>query len=165
MSDVLLVVNASPLIFLGNADRLDLLHILGAGRIIVPEPVLDEVIAGGHTDKAARAISDATWIEKQPPPPIPESVVAWEIGKGESSVIATALHMPGARVVIDDLNGRKCALAHDLDVVGTLGVVIAAHRQGRIDDPRAVLLELRTAGMWLSDTVIARALRIAGIKS
>jgi len=80
-------------------------------------------------------------------------------------VIATALHEPGARVVIDDLNGRKCALAHELDVVGTLGVVIAAHRQGRIDDPRAVLLELRTAGMWLSDAVIARVLRTAGIKS
>lgn len=113
----------------------------------------------------ARALSDATWIEKQSASPIPESVVAWEIGKGESSVIATALHLTGARVVIDDLNGRKCALAHDLDVVGTLGVVITAHRQGRIEDPRVVLMELRAAGMWLSDAVIARALRIAASKS
>jgi predicted nucleic acid-binding protein len=165
MPDALLVVNASPLIFLANAGHLELLHTLGASRIIVPEPVCDEVMSGGYTDKAARAISDATWLEKRPSPSIPESVVAWEIGKGESSVIATALHAPGARVVIDDLSGRRCALAHELDVVGTLGVVIAAHRQGRIDDPRAVLLELRTAGMWLSDAVIARALRIAGIKS
>jgi predicted nucleic acid-binding protein len=165
MPDTLLVVDASPLIFLGNAGHLELLHTLGAGRIIVPEPVFDEVMSGGYSDRAARVISDATWLEKRPSPSIPESVVAWEIGKGESSVIATALHAPGARVVIDDLSGRRCALAHELDVVGTLGVVIAAHRQGRIDDPRAVLLELRTAGMWLSDAVIARALRIAGIKS
>lgn len=57
------------------------------------------------------------------------------------------------------------ALAHDLPVSGTLGVVIEAYRQGRIDDPRLVLLELRAAGMWLSDGVIARALRIAGIDS
>ena len=165
MSDALVVVNASPLIFLGNAGRLELLHALGATPIIVPEAVFNEVIAGGHTDKAAQAISDAGWIEKRVAPSIPESVVAWEIGKGESSVIATALPVPGARVVVDDLNGRKCALAHGLGVVGTLGVVIAAHRQGRIDDPRAVLLELRTAGMWLSDAVIAQALRIAGIES
>jgi predicted nucleic acid-binding protein len=165
MPDALLVVNASPLIFLGNAGHLELLRTLGATLIIVPEPVFDEVMSGGYTDKAASVISDATWLEKRPSPSIPESVVAWEIGKGESSVIATALHEPGARVVIDDLNGRKCALAHELDVVGTLGVVIAAHRQGRIDDPRAVLLELRTAGMWLSDAVIARVLRTAGIKS
>lgn len=165
MSDAPVVVNASPLIFLGNAGRLELLHTLGAERIIVPGPVFDEVIAGGHTDKAAHALSSATWIEKRAAPPIPESVVAWEIGKGESSVIATALHTPGARVVIDDLNGRKCALAHNLHVVGTLGVVIAAHRQGQIDDPRAVLMELRAAGMWLSDAAIARALRVGGIKS
>lgn len=78
-------------------------------------------------------------------------------------MIATALHEPGARVVIDDLNGRKCGLAHGLRVIGTLGVVIAAYRHGHIRDPRAVLLELRSAGMWLSDAVIARALRVAGI--
>ncbi len=89
-------------------------------------------MSGGYTDKAGKVISDATWLEKRPSPSIPESVVGWEIGKGESSVVATALHEPSARVVIDD--------------------------------PRAVLLELRTAGMWLSDAVIARVLRTAGIK-
>jgi hypothetical protein len=40
MPDALLVVNASPLIFLGNAGHLELLHTLGASRIIVPEPVV-----------------------------------------------------------------------------------------------------------------------------
>jgi predicted nucleic acid-binding protein len=164
MPDVL-IVNASPLIFLGNADRLELLDTLGANRIIVPEPVFDEVISGGHTDKAAKALSEAAWLEKRPGPSFPESVVAWDLGMGESSVIATALQVPGARVIIDDLNGRKCGLAHGLGVVGTVGVVITAHRRGRIEDPRAVLLELRAAGMWLSDAVIARALHIAGIES
>jgi len=164
MPDVL-VVNASPLIFLGNAGRLDLLRVLGAPRVVVPQPVFDEVIYGGHTDKAARALSDAPWLEQGPSPSVPDSITAWEIGKGESSVIATALQESDARVVIDDMNGRKCALSHGLSVSGTLGVVIAAYRQGRIDDPRLVLLELRSAGMWLSDAVIARALRIAGIHS
>jgi predicted nucleic acid-binding protein len=41
MPDVL-IVNASPLIFLGNAGRIDLLRSTGAGRVIVPEPVFDE---------------------------------------------------------------------------------------------------------------------------
>lgn len=164
MPDVL-IVNASPLIFLGNAGRIDLLRATGASRIIVPEPVFDEVISGGHADKAARAVSEAAWLEKRSSPAIPESVVAWDLGAGESSVIATALQMAGAHVVIDDLNGRKCSLALGLSVVGTLGVIITAHRQGRLADPRSVLLELRAAGMWLSDAVIARALRIAGIES
>lgn len=164
MPDVL-IVNASPLIFLGNAGRIDLLRAIGANRIIVPEPVFDEVTAGGHADKAARAVSAAAWLEKRASPAVPESVVAWDLGAGESSVIATALQMPGAHVVIDDLSGRKCGLALGIGVVGTLGVIIGAHRRGRVADPRAVLLELRAAGMWLSDGIIARALHIAGIES
>ena len=46
-----------------------------------------------------------------------------------------------------------------LNPIGTLGIVIAAHRRGRIENPRKVLLDLRASGMWLSDTVIERALR------
>lgn len=99
MSDVL-VVNASPLIFLGNAGRLDLLRVLGATRVVVPQPVFDEVIYGGYTDKAARALSDTPWLEQRPSPSVPDSITAWEIGKGESSVIATALQESDTRVVI-----------------------------------------------------------------
>ena len=164
MPDVL-VVNASPLIFLGNAGRIDLLRATGAGRIIVPEPVFDEVTSGGHADAAAKAIAEAAWLEKGRAPEIPASVIAWDLGAGESSVIAMALQLPGAYAVIDDLSGRKCGLALGIGVIGTLGVIVAAHRRGALTDPRAVLLELRSAGMWLSDAIIARALRIAGIES
>lgn len=161
----LLVVNASPLIFLGNADRIDLLRTTGADRIIVPEPVIDEVIAGGHTDKAAHVVSNTAWLEKLPAPAVSDAVRSWDLGPGESSVLAVALQLPGAGVVIDDLNGRRCGLALGVPVIGTLGIVIGACRQGHLADPRAVLLELRSAGMWLSDAVITRALRIAGLES
>lgn len=160
-----LIVNASPLIFLGNANRLDLLRSTGASRVLVPQPVFDEVTSAGHADVAAKTIAEALWLERVASSAIPASVVAWDLGPGESSVIALAVQMPGAYAVIDDLNGRKCALALGVSVVGTLGLVIAAHRRGAISDAKTVLLELRSAGMWLSDAVIARALRIAGIES
>jgi len=160
-----LIVNASPLIFLGNAGRLDLLRTIGANRIVVPEPVFDEVIAGGHSDTAAAAVSEAAWLERRASPATPASVASWDLGPGESAVIALAVHTPGARVIIDDLSGRRCSLAHGIDTVGTLGVIITAHRHGRLPNPREVLLELRAAGMWLSDEVIARTLTIAGIES
>lgn len=161
MSDTL-VVNASPLIFLGNAGRLDLLRATGASRIIVPQAVFDEVTATQHSDRAAVALAD--WIERVAPIDLPPTITEWDLGSGESAVIAVALQITGSRPVIDDLAGRRCALALGLDVTGTLGVVISAYRRGHIEDPRPVLLELRAAGMWLSDVVIEGALRLAAGK-
>lgn len=156
----LLVVNASPLVFLGNAGRLEVLRQVGATRILVPEPVYGEVTHEGHADRAAQVVAQATWIERLPPPEVPARLVAWDLGQGESAVIATALQYPNAAAVIDDLAGRRCALALGLPVVGTIGLVIAAHRRGHVTDPRALILELRAHGMWLADSVIERALRL-----
>jgi predicted nucleic acid-binding protein len=163
MSDAL-IVNASPLIFLGNAGRLDLLRTADTTRIIVPHEVVDEVMATEHDDRASRALAETEWIERTAAIDIPPSIIEWDLGPGESAVIAVALATPGVRPVIDDLLGRRCALALGLNVMGTLGVVIAAYRRGQIDDLRQVILELRTAGMWLSDAIVDRALRLADRK-
>ena len=158
-----LVVNASPLIFLGNVGRLELLRMVGAARVLTPEAVHSEVAGSKHADLAARTLSNAPWIERFAVVEVPSSVVEWDLGPGESAVIAAALQVPGAAAVIDDLSGRKCALSLGLDVMGTLGVVNAAHRRGHVADPRALLMDLRASGMWLSDAVIERALRLAGL--
>jgi predicted nucleic acid-binding protein len=160
-----LVVNASPLIFLGNANRLDLLRATGAARIIVPQAVFDEVTATQHSDRAAVALAEWDWIERAAPIDLPPTITEWDLGVGESAVIAVALLISGSRPVIDDLAGRRCALAVGLDVMGTLGIVIAAYRRGEVEDARKVLLDLRASGMWLSDGVIESALRLAAAKN
>lgn len=156
-----LVINASPLIFLGNAGQLELLRAGGATRFVVPSSVLDEVTR--HADQAARSVAEAGWIERAPAVSIPAEITAWDLGPGESAVIATCLILEGGRPVLDDLAGRKCARAFGLRVIGTVGLVIAAYRLGHIDDARKALLDLRAAGMWISDAVIDQALRLAGL--
>ncbi|HEX3110887.1 MAG TPA: DUF3368 domain-containing protein [Thermoanaerobaculia bacterium] len=162
MHDVL-VVNASPLIFLGNAGRVDLLNQIGATQIIVPQSVFDEVTAASHEDRASRAVAEAEWLVRLSPSPPPSTVVEWDLGAGESDVISACIQIGGASPVIDDLAGRKCALALGLRPIGTLGIVIRAYRCGTISDPRQLLLDLRSAGMWLSDAVLEHALRLAGV--
>lgn len=158
-----LVVNESPLIFLGNAARLDLLRMTGRIRVLVPDRVAAEIECADPSDPARSAFQRAEWIERCESPTVPPSVADWDLGAGESAVLATALREPHAWAVIDDLQGRKCARAHGLVVIGTVGLVLAAHRRGEVPDPRGLLLQLRDAGMWLSDRVIERALRAAGI--
>jgi predicted nucleic acid-binding protein len=47
-------------------------------------------------------------------------------------------------------------------VRGTLGIVLAARRKGRIPAARPVLLRLREAGMYLSDSILERSLARVG---
>jgi predicted nucleic acid-binding protein len=162
MHDVL-VVNASPLIFLGNAGRVDLLNQIGATKIMVPQSVFDEVTTASHEDRASRAVAEAEWLVRVAPSPPPSAIVEWDLGAGESDVIAACIQIGRATPVIDDLAGRKCALSLGLPPIGTLGVVIRAYRRGSISDPRKLLLDLRSAGMWLSDAVVEHALRLAGV--
>jgi len=129
------IVNASPLVFLGNAGRLDLLQSLGGGRIAVPSVVAREVTETHHHDRARAVVAAATWIERIEPVDVPESVVRWGLDRGEAQVVAMGLANPGALLVIDDLAGRKCAIAHRLDVIGTrrwrCGCYAAARRSRR----------------------------------
>lgn len=163
MADVF-VVNASPLVFLGNAGRLELLRSGRPSRVIVPDAVHREVVGSRYRDRASGELASADWIERIGPTPIPTRVIAWDLDPGESEVIALALETQDAVAVLDDLAGRKCALALGLRVVGTLGIVIAAAKRGQLSDARSTILALRASGMWLSDATIARALKIAGLE-
>jgi hypothetical protein len=66
------------------------------------------------------------------------------------------------RAIIDDLSGRRCAEAHGVPLRGTLGTVLLAKMRGKIPSARAVLAELRAAGMYLSDRVVGAALAEIG---
>lgn len=152
-------VNASPLIFLTAAGLLDLLRI-EAPSILVPEAVWREV--SFQEDGTLQALLRQPWLRQIGDPTIPRSLLEWDLGQGESSVLAFALAHPGTSVVIDDLAARRCADAMGLELTGTLGLVLRAKQRGAISNAREVLLHLRSRGMYLSDTVLTKALARVG---
>lgn len=154
------VVNASPLIFLAKAELLDLL-LVEAPEIVVPMPVRSEVVAKTDAAPLTRSLAAAAFLRQVEAPPVPELVSGWDLGPGESAVLAWAMAHPGSSVILDDLPARRCALAQKLELTGTLGLVLRAHRRGVIRDPRATIERLRSFGMWLSDSVVERALALA----
>lgn len=98
------IVNASPVIYLSRTRYLDLLQ-LAAPEISIPQQVAEEIQARGPEDPAARAITETPWIREVDVPKVPAEVLAWDLGPGESAVIAWALRHPGCLAVIDDLEG------------------------------------------------------------
>jgi predicted nucleic acid-binding protein len=155
------VTNASPIIYLARANLFDLLH-LAAPEVLVPVAVAEEILVRGPHDPGARALSDTLWLRTVDVPDIPRSVVAWDLGPGESAVIAWALAHPGCLAVIDDLEGRRCAETHRIRLRGTLGLILRAKRQGVIPEARPVLQTLRAAGMYLSTQLLDMALAEVG---
>jgi len=154
-------VNASPLILLGKADRLGLLGAL-ADQIAVPRAVADEVGAkpdGGATLQAINAVASFVVVENGAVPP---EILVWDLGAGETQVIAHALAHKTERVVIDDLQARRCANAMGLGIIGTLGIVGRAKAAGLIDQAEPVVRRLRQTGLYISDELVQRLLREVG---
>lgn len=157
----ILVVNASPLIHLAEAGRLDLLRDAGA-NIWVPEPVAREIRAFGVEDLTARALAELAWLSVRPAPAVSEDIMTWDLGPGESSVLALARANPGSVAVMDDLAARRCAQALGIALRGTVGLVLLAKRVGRISSARPVIETLRERGMFLSDALVEEALSLVG---
>jgi predicted nucleic acid-binding protein len=155
------VVNASPLIFLSRAGLINLLQLVSS-EVIVPEAVAIEIEVRGESDPTAQALAKTSWLVVTQTPPIPPQIQAWDLGPGESAVLAWAHTHVGSEAIIDDLAGRRCAAAFNIPVRGTLGLVLIAKQRGHISSARQLLYQLRQAGMYLSDQVLKEALAKVG---
>lgn len=155
------VVNASPLIFLSRAGLIDLLQLVSP-EVIVPEAVAFEIGVRGESDPVARTLANTSWLVVTQTPPVPPRIQAWDLGQGESAVLAWAHMHEGCEAILDDLAGRRCAAAFNIPVRGTLGLVLIAKQRGHISSARDLLYQLRRAGMYLSDRVLNEALTRVG---
>jgi predicted nucleic acid-binding protein len=83
------------------------------------------------------------------------------LGAGESQVIA---HCIGRSrwAVLDDLAARRCAAAHNVRTIGTLGVILRAKQLQQIERARPVVDALRVAGMFLDDKFMNDVLALVG---
>lgn len=108
MGEKIAVVNASPLIFLARADLLDILR-GSADVVMAPTAVADEIRRRGPTDPTARAMDASSWLQVLHAPALPPEIQAWDLGPGESAVLAVVLSakrkgkIPSARIVIERL--------------------------------------------------------------
>ena len=155
------VADASPLIYLARTQSLHLLQ-LAAPEVFIPRAVALEIEARGPADPAARALSITPWLRQVETPRIPNEILVWDLGAGESAVLAWALAHPDSIAVLDDLGGRRCAETLGIRLRGTLGLVLRARRRNLIAEARPVLEALRAAGMYLSDKTIDTALAEIG---
>jgi predicted nucleic acid-binding protein len=93
---------------------------------------------------------------------IPDVIREWDLGPGESAVLAYALNNPGTPAILDDLAGRRCAETLGLPLRGTVGLVLRAKQSGAISSALETFALLKSNGMYLSDHVINQVLGLVG---
>ena len=81
-------------------------------------------------------------------------------------------HLPGSKsvylfleftiVIIDELKARRYAQQIGLQVTGTIDVLLLAKEQGLINAIQPPIMELQVHGLYLSSTLIDKALQLAG---
>ncbi len=155
------VVNASPLIFLSRGGHFDLLRTY-AEMVLVPSAVVQEISARGPHDPTVQSIRSAAWLKVVDDVAIPASVLSWGLGAGESAVLSLALSGTGRMVLLDDMAGRRCAVAHEIPLIGTLGLVLEAKKSCHLAYARPVLEDLLRGGMYLRRSVLDAALALVG---
>ena len=157
------ILNASPIIVLAKAGHLALLDATPA-QILIPRQVASEITAGPPGDPA-RAALESGWGRIVTCSRVPESVLEWGLGPGEASVVALAMEQEGARALLDDAQARRCAQAHGVSVLGTLGAIVRAKKAGSIESAAKVIEDLRRSGLYLDDKIVTAAVVAAGEES
>ncbi|MBI5050653.1 MAG: DUF3368 domain-containing protein [Nitrospirae bacterium] len=150
-----IVANTSPLICLIKSGLSELLPAL-FNEIVVPDKVHQEITAKGEIN-----LLSMKYLKQVGNIVIPTTVAAWDLGKGESAVLAYALANPNFWAVIDDREARRCAVSLGCRYTGTIGVILLAKRRGIITSVKESLSKLQNAGLWLSEAFIKEVCRKA----
>jgi predicted nucleic acid-binding protein len=160
MNSTKLVVNASPIISLAQIGYADLLLRL-TSQLVIPKGVFEEITAYRMDDEAVLWMRDKkrSLIHQVE---IPTKISEWNLGKGESEVIAFAYQQKEYVVSIDDRAAKRCAESFDIKVRGTIALIIDAKRKQFIFEATPLLLKLKANGFRISSAVFDEALKLAG---
>lgn len=159
----LIVADSSPLIVFARSDLLPILRQV-VGEIVVPQTVYEEctgdmykpgakIIAGAYQAGLLTVHHDSLVVALSTNMPM--------LDKGEIAAISLAIEL-SEPILMDERLGRQAAAAHDLSVIGSASILIAAKRKGLIAAVQPVLLTWQSFGYFLSPALIATVLERAG---
>jgi predicted nucleic acid-binding protein len=159
------VSNTSPLLNLAIIGRLSLLE-EQFSEVLIPPAVLrelrpEEALPGSELLAQALRVG---WLRATALTSQDVANVLWRtLDEGEAEAIALALQLGADRVLLDERDGRRAALAAGLRPVGALGVLLRAKRDGAIPSLRQDLDRLRELAAFRIAAELERdLLRAAG---
>jgi uncharacterized protein len=153
------ISNTTPLISLLKIGKLSLLHEI-YGEIIVPNGVFDE-LEDGKSKPYYQNISKLDWIKISSISNRDSFTYFFDLDKGEAEVLILAHEMNADLVLIDEIMARRYAKILQLNLSGTIGVLLKAKEKKIIPSVKDLIMELVSKGTWFDKTIINKALEMA----
>jgi len=157
----IVIADAGPLIALARLRQLELLTQVFA-QVLVTEEVFAECTCRPDFSEAQPilAATQNQLIQRCTAPKL-HVELALQVDVGEASAIAAAAQW-GCGVLMDDKAGRRMARNFGVASIGTVGVLVLAKQQNRINCIKPLLEQLTQSGYFLGDKLIASALAAVG---
>jgi predicted nucleic acid-binding protein len=156
---MLVIADTSALLALAACDALALLDQLFKG-VRVPPTVLQECTVRGKAEaERLETYLRGRVIEVD----LRDFVIAVAgLGQGELEAMALYKHMKADRLLVDDQRARRVARLNEIEVIGSLGVLLRAKESGLISEIRPLVIVIQAAGVYYDERLVAEALRLAG---
>ena len=162
----IVVADTGPLIALGRAECLKLLHDLYQD-ILIPPAVHDELRLGSGRPGAMQSVEafEQGWLQVREPSAgsaqaLSELMLVLDPGEAEAILLAEEVNC--RFLLIDERKGRAIASRRGVPVVGIAGVLLAAKKRGLIDAVVPILKNLEQAGYRMSAGLTKEIARLAG---
>ena len=162
MNNLVVVSNSTPIILLQKIGQLELFQKLYS-KIYIAKAVYREVIIDGF-EKVNQDdfISKYNWIKIVDIKNIEaRKIFAASLHSGEVETMILAMEQFADLCILDDLLARKYAKRFDLNVTGTLGVLVAAKKKRLIKDVKSIINQLMDVGMFIGNDLYDIILSIA----
>ena len=118
---MMLIANATPLIYLHRIGQLELLYQLFT-QVTIPEAVARELQMGQHGEAT---IPELPWIRVMSVQHRSTvDVLSQDLDQGEAEALALALEHAADQVIMDDALARTAATLLHISCIGTLGILI-----------------------------------------
>jgi predicted nucleic acid-binding protein len=156
---MMIIVNATLLIYLHCIGQLELLHQLFT-QVTIPEAVVRELQMGQHGESTIPEIPWIIVIPVQHRSTV--DVLAQDLDQGEAEVLALALEHAADQVIMDDALARIAATLLHIPCIGTLGILITGKTRGLITTVKAPLDAMTAAGLWIAPALYEQVLHKLG---
>ena len=133
-------------------------------ELLIPKGVAEEIDRGPEDDPAKIWLQQYGGAYVKDVGSIDTVIRAWDLGQGETEVINWAFTNPGWTPVLDDRAARNCVHSLNRNVIGTIGIIILAKKEQKIETVNPLLNQLDQIGFRISRNLIDAAAVLAGEK-